>query len=97
VLVNEPAGRNRALRRAAVVALLLIAAFFAAGPWLGCIVPLPFLQTDLFLLRVCTFGDRALRSGPGLPGFAGPYWGNLVFGIAYIGAAVFAAFTKRWL
>jgi hypothetical protein len=95
--VNEPGDRNRALRRAAVVALLLIAAVFAAGPWLGCIVPLPFLQTDLFLLRACTFGDPALRHGYGLPGFAGPYWGNLLVGIAYIAAALLAVFTKRWL
>jgi len=46
-------------------------------------------------LRVCTFGDPALPAGYGLFGFAGPYWGNLIVGIAYLTAALFVGFTKR--
>jgi hypothetical protein len=80
-----------------VVALLVLAAFFAAAPWLGCVIALPFWQVTSFSLRACTFGDLALRVGYGLPGFAGPYWGNLIVGIAYVIAAAFAALTKRSL
>jgi len=32
-----------------------------------------------------------------VPGFTGPYWGNLVLGMVYLVAAVYAAFTKRSL
>lgn len=77
--------------------MLLLAAFFAAAPWLGCVVPLPFWTVTSFALRACTFGDPALQAGYGLPGFGGPYWGNLIVGIAYAIAALYAAFTKRAL
>jgi hypothetical protein len=30
-----------------------------------------------------------------IPGFTGPYWGNLILGIVYLIAAVYVAFTKR--
>jgi hypothetical protein len=77
------------------VVLLVLAAFFAAAPWLGCVVPLPYWTVTVFALRACTFGDLALRAGYGLPGFGGPYWGNLIVGIAFVIAAVYAASTKR--
>ena len=32
----------------------------------------------------------------GLPGFSGPYWGNLIVGIAYGVAAVYVAVSKRF-
>lgn len=95
--MNEPAGPRRGLLRLALVAALLPAAFFAAAPWLGCVVPLPYWTATSFALRGCTFGDLALQVGYGLPGFAGPYWGNLIVGIAYVIAALYAAFTKRAL
>lgn len=77
--------------RIAVVVLLLVAAYFAAAPWLGCTVALPFWQVTAFALRACTFGDLALRSGYGVPGFTGPFWGNLCVGIVYLVAAVLVA------
>jgi hypothetical protein len=48
--------------------IVVLAAFFAAAPWLGCVVPLPYWTVTLFALRACTFGDLALRAGYGLPG-----------------------------
>jgi len=81
--------------RLGVVALLLAAAYFAAAPWLGCVVVLPFWQVTAFTLRACTFGDRALQSGYGLPGFTAPYWGNLVVGILYVVAAILVARRAR--
>jgi len=36
-----------------------------------------------------------LCAGYGLSGFAGPYWGNLIVGIAYLTAALFVGFAKR--
>ena len=82
--------------RLGVVILLLVAAYFAAGPWLGCAVVLPFWHVDAFTLRACTFGDVGLRSGGyGVPGFTGPYWGNLVVGILYVVAAIFVARRRR--
>lgn len=86
--------------RIGVVALLVVAAaYFAAAPWLGCAIVLPFWAVTEFTLRACTFGDRALPLSYGLPGFTGPYWGNLLVGVAYLIAAVSAALTKRslWL
>jgi hypothetical protein len=81
--------------RVGVVVLLLVAAYFAAAPWLGCVVVLPFWSVNAFTLRACTFGDLALRSGYGVPGFTGPYWGNLVVGILYLGAAILVARRMR--
>ena len=83
--------------RLGVVVLLLGAAYFAAAPWLGCAVVLPFWHVDPFTLRLCTFGDNTgfMRSGYGLPGFTGPYWGNLIVGILYVVAAIFVARRRR--
>jgi hypothetical protein len=91
--------------RVAIVLLLVVAAFFAAGPWLGCVAPLlsgaPFGTLVGFpvLLRACTYGGTEFSIGghSGFPGFTGPYWGNLLVGIAYLVAAVFVARTKRAL
>jgi len=76
---------------------LLSAAFWSALPWVGCGWNPTAHTVDLFLLRVCTFGDPGLRPGSGLPGFAGPYWGNLLAGLAYLIVALFVGFTKRSL
>jgi hypothetical protein len=83
------------LLRVAAVVGLASAAFWSALPWLGCASNPITHTTSSFLLRVCTFGDPDLRAGYGLPGFAGPYWGNLIVGIAYLIAALFVGFTKR--
>jgi hypothetical protein len=88
--------------RVAIVLLLVIAALFAAGPWLGCVAP-PLSGAPLatmfspVLLRACTYGGTEFSIGgrPGFPGFTGPYWGNLLVGIAYLVAAVFVVRTKR--
>lgn len=93
--MHDPAGPRWGLLRLGVVALLVLAAFLAAAPWLGCALVPPFWIIDLFTLRACTVGDPALRGGWGLPGFAGPYWGNLIVGIAYLIAALYVAVTKR--
>ena len=49
------------------------------------------------LFSVCTFGYSGAQFRPslGLPGFTGPYWGNLVVGAAYLASAFFVGFTKR--
>lgn len=93
--MNALTGRRRGLLRVGVVLLLVLAAFFAAARWLGCVVLLPYWDITSFTLRACTFGDLALRAGYGLPGFAGPYWGNLIVGVMYLTAALYAAFAKR--
>jgi hypothetical protein len=92
--------------RVAIVLLLVIAAFFAAGPWIGCVAP-PLSGAPLgtmfntVLVRACTYTDTGtpftIRGNAGLPGFTGPYWGSLLVGIAYLVAAVFVARTKRAL
>ena len=82
-------------RPVGVVVLLLVAAFFAAAPWLGCALVPPLWIVDAAILRACTLGDLALRSGYGVPGFTGPYWGNLVIGILYLGAAIVVARRMR--
>jgi hypothetical protein len=81
--------------RLGLVILLLVAAYFAAAPWLGCALVPPFWIVNAFSLRACTFGDLALRSGYGAPGFTGPFWGNLVVGIFYVVAAIFVARRRR--
>lgn len=102
------------LLRVGLVVLLVVAAFFAALPWLGCLAVHPrgilaFANDDFFMVRVCTvgfpppiMGDRGLGGlGPpapfGVPGFSGPYWGNLFVGVLYLAAAAYTAFTKRRL
>jgi hypothetical protein len=84
--------------RLTVVALLGLAAIFSAGPWLTCALVVPFWIINAFAMRACTFGDPALQGGWGLlPGFGGPYWGNLLVGVVYLIAALYAALTKRSL
>ena len=76
--------------RVAVVMLLVLAAFFASAPWLSCVLVIPVFRIDLTSLQLCTLGIGGfhLPAGYGLPGFTGPYWGNLIVGIAYLVAAV---------
>ena len=59
----------------------------------------------LFWPRLCTVGSSSgqnpfpvsvMAALLGLPGFTGPYWGNLVVGIAYLVAAVYVAVSKRF-
>jgi hypothetical protein len=81
-----------------VVALLLLAAFLTALPWLGCSSNPVTHVIDGYLLSACTFGTGVQFQGSsGLPGFTGPDWGNLIVGVAYLIAAIFATFTKRSL
>jgi hypothetical protein len=97
--------------RVSLVVLLVVAAFFAVLPWLGCLGTHP-RGDQFFMARVCTvgypspiMGDRGLGQGLGpltlppgpidLPGFSGPYWGNLIVGVLYLLAARYTAFTKR--
>jgi len=97
VRVDTPADPRQRKLRLGLIVLLLLAAFFAVGPWLGCVVAMPMLRFTEFTLRACTFGDPALRGGWGLPGFTGPYWGNLIAGIVYAIAVLAVAFTRRRL
>ena len=93
-----PEKPTRGALRIGVVALLLVAAFFTALPWLGCSWNPVRGGLEPTMSGICTFG---FASGPwfppsyGLPGFTGPYWGNLIVGVVYLIAAVFAAVTKR--
>jgi hypothetical protein len=87
------------------VALLLLGAFFGGLQWLGCLASHPlgilaFARDDFFMLRVCTVGLPGLQPEPrvvNVPGFSGPYWGNLMVLVAYLVAAVYVGFTKRRL
>ena len=78
--------------------MLLLAAFLTALPWLGCgWNPIKHV-IEPFLLNICTFGTGAqFQVSYGLPGFTGPYWGNLIVGVLYLIAAIFAASTRRSL
>jgi hypothetical protein len=101
--VSTPTDPRRGWPRLGLVALLLLAGFFAALPWLGCVGSHPLgilagiFNDGAFMLRVCTFGIVQLPSERGIPGFAGPYYGFLVFGVLFVIAALFAALTKRSL
>lgn len=92
--------------RPGLVVLLVLAGFFIALPWLGCVSNARVLggatpDDYFFWPRVCTFGFPGVQIAPtlaaplGLPGFTGPYWGNLIVGSVYLVAAVYVAFTKR--
>ena len=96
--MSARAARKRGLLRLGVVTLLLLAAFFTALPWLGCSWnPIKHI-IEPSLLSVCTVGAGAqFQASYGLPGFTGPYWGNLIVGVAYLIAAIFAASTRRSL
>jgi hypothetical protein len=93
-----PPSPERGLLRLGVVVLLLLAAFFTALPWLGCVRNPVTHVIEPFLLRVCTFGTGVqFERSNGLPGFSGPYWGSLIVGVAYLIAAILAARTRRSL
>jgi hypothetical protein len=87
---------DRVIRaRLAVVVLLLAGAYFAAAPWLGCVLLVPILRIDPAVVRICTVGGIPLPTGYGVPGFNGPYWGSLIVGVLYVAAAVWVARRKR--
>lgn len=88
---------RRGAFRPTLVTLLLLGALFSAAPWIGCAFVVPLWIIDPVLLLGCTFGHPAAQAGWGLPGFAGPYWGNLIAGIVYLIAAAYTASTKRSL
>jgi len=48
----------------------------------------------------CTYLAFPLRPNNealNIPGFSGPYWGNLILGVAYLIAAVYVTVTKHSL
>jgi hypothetical protein len=67
-----------------VVALLAWGAYWAALPWIDCIRAFPAAVPIGDSLRFCTFGS-------GLSGFQGPLGWNLLAGVLYVAAAVWAA------
>jgi len=75
----------------------VLAAFLTASPWLSCGWNPVTHVLDPNLLRFCTFGFPGVPTVPGsyVPGFTGPYWGNVIFGIVYLIAAFYVAVTKR--
>jgi hypothetical protein len=76
--------------------LLLLASFLIALPWLGCGWNPVTHVLDWSLLGICTFGAGVqFQPRSGLPGFTGPYWGNLIVGVGYFVAAILATVTKR--
>jgi hypothetical protein len=83
--------------RLGLVALLVLAAFFTALPWLSCGWNPVTKVLDPSFLGFCTFGFQGLPPSSSFPGFTGPYWGNLIFGIVYLIAAFYVALTKRSL
>ena len=92
---------GRWLRPIAVFGLVS-AAIFIASPWLGCVAygRLGGTPADyLTFARVCTFGfpsESVLSTAAsGIPGFSGPWWGNLSLGLAYLAGAVYVAISKR--
>jgi hypothetical protein len=104
VRVKQRARPRRSQLRVGLVVALLFAALFAALPWLGCITS---IRAGLFafpyvsaMWGVCTFGIGLGFGRPtdiSIPGFSGPFWGNLIVGIGYVVAALYVAFTKRSL
>jgi hypothetical protein len=94
---DERRSGRRALQAIALFGLLS-AAFFAALPWFGCAWNPVRNFFDPNFLGFCTFGFPGPQLAPrpiGLPGFGGPYWGNLIVGLAYLVAAVYVAISKR--
>ena len=92
--------------RVVLIVLLVVGAYLAAAPWLGCIHLVYFIPGHgLFstlspqLIGLCTFGINTfpfpVTPGQGIPGFSGPYWGNLFLGILYLVAAVFVTRRRR--
>jgi hypothetical protein len=101
--VNASTGWRRGLLRIGLVALLVVAAFFAALPWLGCLAsvrPSPYLldlSPTWVTWELCTTTTlpKLPTDAISIPGFTGPYWGNLILGVVYLIAAVYVTFTKR--
>ena len=88
---------RRDLFRVGLVVLLLVGAFFVALPWLGCLMR---VRPDMILgvtLGVCTttIWPTLPAGGINIPGFTGPYFGNLILGLVYLVAAVYVTFSKR--
>src|SRR5207247_9028316 len=71
-----------------VAVLLAWAAYWAALPWLDCIRAFHAIVPIGEPLRLCTFGF-------GLPGFQGPLGWNLLAGVLYVAAAIWAAARRR--
>jgi len=83
--------------RAAALVGLLSAAFWSVLPWLGCAFNPITKSIDVSSLRTCTVGPGfpLPPTGYGLPGFVGPYWGNLLVAVAYVIAAAVLAVKTR--
>jgi hypothetical protein len=93
--VYDSTGSRRGLLRVGLVVLLLVGAFFVALPWLGCVMSArPGLNAPW---GFCTISMLPFlpSNEANIPGFTGPYWGNLILGIVYLVAAVYVALTKR--
>jgi len=102
--MNASRGSRGGRLRLGLVILLLVGAFFVALPWLGCMMsvrPGLYAFPNLSVMwGPCTYLSFPLRPNNeaiNVPGFAGPYWGNLILGVAYLIAAVYVAVTKRSL
>ena len=100
--MREPAVHRSDVRRIATVVLLLVAAFFVALPWLTCMGSIragTFAFPNLGpMWRVCTIGvgiSFPTQHQIEVPGFTGPYWGNLILGLVYVAAAVYATVSRR--
>jgi hypothetical protein len=102
--VNASTGSRRGPLRVGLALLLLVSAFFVALPWLGCLMssrPGLYAFSNLSITwGMCTtdvvpfrFPDEAVS----IPGFTGPYFGNLILGVVYLIAGVYVAVTKRSL
>ena len=92
--VKLPPGRRSPLR-SGLVLLLVVAAFFAALPWLSCVWGAPTALFDPFRIGICTSGLAFFPNRGGIPGFSGPFYGSLIVGLIFLTAAVFAAVTRR--
>jgi len=99
--VDAAAGSRGSLRllRVGLVVLLLVGAFFVALPWLGCVMSArPGLDAPWGFCTISMLPFVPPNPNEGnIPGFTGPYWGNVVLGIVYLSAAVYVAFGKRSL
>jgi hypothetical protein len=102
--VGAAAGSRGGLLRAGLVVLLLVGAFFVALPWLGCMMSVrpglyafPNLSVMWGPCTTVAFPLRNSNEALSIPGFSGPYWGNLILGLAYVIAAVYVAVTRRSL
>lgn len=73
--------------RVVLVVLLVSAAYWAALPWIDCArAALPFGPG----VPLCTFGAPELGSAP-----TWGFWPNILFGVAYLIAAVLVAARRR--